>query len=461
MPPVFGPFQHRRRRHACDPVRRRAAMHAFRLTARRNSLLRPAGILPRRLPGPAARQTRRRTSTRWHARRLLGRLGDHHAFSLRKPVSFDHDRQPEFCGVGFGFVRRVEPSIGRRGNGIGGAEILQVALRAFEPGSRRARPECLDTCSFETVPEPRHQRHFGADDDKVDFLRPRECHEAVEVGSYNGHAFADLGDARIARRAVELGDEEVASPPAPRPARAPDRRSRPRAPSWECLSRFDRVADGFGISSRKHRLPISSSSHEWKPSPVPTFPNSASARSRAVALKRTRGGHVSFCAGAGRDQRPQIPFLGARLFRPQGRQGRVLNAVIWRGTAQKLEGQTAAGSGSRLHGPDFHLCRLFALPDHCRTGRAGRPRCALATRPCWRRSARSASPPKVSSRPSGKDALALSAGCDRRRDVAHRRSHSRHHASAVGTLSPPCTLVARRGAGRAGGQRNRCCYPRF
>ncbi|MDB5652991.1 MAG: hypothetical protein JWQ94_604, partial [Tardiphaga sp.] len=91
-----------------------------------------------------------------------------------------------------------------------------------------------------------------------------------------------------------------------------------------------------------------------------------------------------------------------------------------------------------------HLSRLVQVPDRHRIDRAGRGRRADGADGGAQAQARRRGPV----RRVAKTIVAVAAGSDRRGDLADRRRHSRHPASARRPLSAPGTGVAGQGAGR-------------
>src|SRR5439155_25518958 len=83
------------------------------------------------------------------------------------------------------------------------AQILHEALRAFERGRRRTRPERGDALAFERIDQPADKRRLWPDDDKIDRTLLAELDDAFGVTRGNRDALGVFGDAGIARRAVE------------------------------------------------------------------------------------------------------------------------------------------------------------------------------------------------------------------------------------------------------------------
>ena len=138
------------------------------------------------------------------------RLGDDHAFAGGKPVGLDDDRQGLRGEVGLGGARIVEAAVGGGRDGELAAQVLGEALGAFELRRRLGRAERLDPGRGQIVGDarppaaPRGRRPRS----RSRCSRQKRDDSRV-VGHIEGHAVGDLGDAGIARRAVELAEQRA------------------------------------------------------------------------------------------------------------------------------------------------------------------------------------------------------------------------------------------------------------
>ena len=83
--------------------------------------------------------------------------------------------------------------------------VLRERLRALDPRRRRARPEHGDPAWRSTSATPATSGASGPDHDEVGVERRREAEQPVAVVGAHGMALAEAGDARVARRGVQLG----------------------------------------------------------------------------------------------------------------------------------------------------------------------------------------------------------------------------------------------------------------
>jgi len=65
--------------------------------------------------------------------------------------------------------------------------------------------EYLDLGRNQVVDDAGHERHLGSYHHEADLILGAESHDGGVVGHVERHAGRDLGDPRVARRAVEPG----------------------------------------------------------------------------------------------------------------------------------------------------------------------------------------------------------------------------------------------------------------
>ena len=82
--------------------------------------------------------------------------------------------------------------------------VLRERLRPLDARARRGWAEDRDAAAAQAVREPGDERRFGTDDDEVDAKGAREREHAVAVLGQDGMAAAELRDARVARRRMQL-----------------------------------------------------------------------------------------------------------------------------------------------------------------------------------------------------------------------------------------------------------------
>jgi hypothetical protein len=152
------------------------------------------------------------------------RLGDDHALAGRQAVGLDDDRQLLRRQIGLGGARIGKAAIGAGGNGELATQVLGEALRTLELRSRLGWAKYLDPGGREVVGEACHQRRLGPYDDETDPVVGAEPDDGGVVGHIERHAAGDLGNAGIARCAIELAQQRARA--GPRPARAHGHRNR-------------------------------------------------------------------------------------------------------------------------------------------------------------------------------------------------------------------------------------------
>src|SRR5438105_1374893 len=119
-------------------------------------------------------------------------MADEDALAGREAVDLDDARRP-----GHG-----EDSRGRDTGG--GHHLLGKALRALDPGGRRARPEDGDAASAEVVRHARDERRLRPDDDEIDTELPSEREQTLGVLRPDRVAVTEPRDPGVARRGLEL-----------------------------------------------------------------------------------------------------------------------------------------------------------------------------------------------------------------------------------------------------------------
>ena len=137
----------------------------------------------------------------------LARLGHRDALAGRQAVGLDDDGDRLGFQVGERRCLVLEAAIGGGRNAELGAEILGKALGAFELGCGLRWPEHLDPRGGEIVGQAGHQRHLGPDHHKADIAIAAEADDGGVVGGIERHALGHLGDAGIAGRAIEPGQQ--------------------------------------------------------------------------------------------------------------------------------------------------------------------------------------------------------------------------------------------------------------
>ena len=219
------------------------------------------------------------------------------------------------------------------------AQILDEALGRFELRARGGRSERLDARGLEAVGEARGQRRFRAADREIDSLLLGEGDEAIEVHRIDGHAFGDLRDAGISRRAIELRHQRACGNRPGKRVLASARTDEEDVHAWlSCWSR--RVcavsSRAWRMKPRPHRAPkaifpstrVSELANRLKRAVEDAFPY-VRVRGEISGLKFNSSGHVYFDL---KDDKA------------------VLNAVMWRTTAQRLKLARSRGSKSSAPG---------------------------------------------------------------------------------------------------------------
>ncbi len=256
-----------------------------------------------------------------------GRRGDDDAFALRQSVSLDDQRMRARDGIGDGGVAIVEACEISRRNVIRAAEVFQETLGAFEQCALRARPQRLDASSFQLVPEPRDKGRLGTDDDKINGVLSCELYQAGKIHCGDGHALRHCPNARIARGTVKLRDQRTRGErPSERvlaPARAYEKHIHLELP----ISNLDCVI--FPISFRLMSEPRAN---------LPEY----SVSEIAAALKRTVEGAFPFVRVRGEISGLKFHSSGHVYFDLKDDKA-VLNAVVWRATAQNLKQKPEQG----------------------------------------------------------------------------------------------------------------------
>ena len=84
-------------------------------------------------------------------------------------------------------------------------ERLRERLARFEPSRRLARTEEESSCACKSIGDAEAQGQLGAHDCEVDLFAQGQVQRAVRIGKIHGGRPPDRCDARIARRADDLG----------------------------------------------------------------------------------------------------------------------------------------------------------------------------------------------------------------------------------------------------------------
>ena len=137
------------------------------------------------------------------------RHGDDDAFAGVQAVGLHHDRRAVLLHVGLGGLRIAKFREAGGRNLVRGAKLLGEGLGAFELRRDRLGAERLDAGLLQIVHQARDQRRFGADHHQVDLVRLAEGRDRRVVGDLEVDDLRFLGDARIARRRIELGQERA------------------------------------------------------------------------------------------------------------------------------------------------------------------------------------------------------------------------------------------------------------
>jgi hypothetical protein len=120
----------------------------------------------------------------------------------------------------------------RRGHAGGQRDLLGEALLPLEPRRCCARAGADYSRVGERIGEPRHERRLRAGHDEIDFIGARKGDQRRKIERAGGHSLRNRGDAGIARRAPELGEQRARGErPAQRVlARARSHHQNPHAP---------------------------------------------------------------------------------------------------------------------------------------------------------------------------------------------------------------------------------------
>jgi len=139
--------------------------------------------------------------------RLLHRHRHHHPLAGGQAVGLDDDGSALLADVGDRPVPIGEGGVGGGGDAVLGHQVLGEGLAPLDPRRRLARPEDLEAGGLEAVDDPQGERDLGADHGQVDLLGQGKVKQRVDLVGGDVHALGQLGDAGVARRAVERLDQ--------------------------------------------------------------------------------------------------------------------------------------------------------------------------------------------------------------------------------------------------------------
>ena len=138
----------------------------------------------------------------------LGEGGaDDHPFALGQPVRFHHHRSE---GLLQGFMRavRVVEDLERRGGDIMLVQqLLAEDLAALELGGGLAGAEDFEALGSQFIRQAHGEGVLGADHRQVNLFFPHEANNPHVVLHADLDALGVARDARIARRAIEFGEQ--------------------------------------------------------------------------------------------------------------------------------------------------------------------------------------------------------------------------------------------------------------
>jgi hypothetical protein len=123
---------------------------------------------------------------------LLLAAADEHTLASRQPVRLDDTRRPR-DGEGL-----------RRGHSGLDHQLLGEALRALDPGGGGARPEYGEPAAAQAVGDAADERRLRPDHDQIGVELTGQREQAVGVVGAHRMARPQLGNARIARRCMDL-----------------------------------------------------------------------------------------------------------------------------------------------------------------------------------------------------------------------------------------------------------------
>src|SRR5580765_6609003 len=124
-------------------------------------------------------------------------MAHEHSLAGREPVGLDDA----------GHARNGH-RLGDRNAG-GAHDVLGEALRTLDLRRGRARAEDRDTTTAQLIGDARDEGRLGADHDEAGADRPRQLEQAVSVLRANRMTLAELRNAWIARRSVNLVDRRA------------------------------------------------------------------------------------------------------------------------------------------------------------------------------------------------------------------------------------------------------------
>ncbi len=133
---------------------------------------------------------------------------DGHALSGRQAVGLDDIGRLEHLQRGARVLDPLIDAIVGRGDLVAGHEGLGEGLGGLQLGRAGSRAETGDAGRVQPIRQPGLQSHFRSDHDQADAQFPRQPRQTLcVVGLVARQALGDLGDAGIARRAVDALDQ--------------------------------------------------------------------------------------------------------------------------------------------------------------------------------------------------------------------------------------------------------------
>ncbi len=135
---------------------------------------------------------------------LLHATGDHHPFSGREAVVFEHRRQRPRSHILHRRTVVVERTVSGRRDAVAHHELLGELLARFDTGRRRRRSEDTEPPKTELVHDPGLQGHLRPDHRQVYALILCERQQSLHVGILERHILRHLRYPGIARRTIYL-----------------------------------------------------------------------------------------------------------------------------------------------------------------------------------------------------------------------------------------------------------------
>ena len=135
---------------------------------------------------------------------LVAGLRDQHPLAGGQAVGLEHHRQTHLPGRLARLGQVVDHLAGGGRDGVALHELLGEDLAAFEPRGLPAGTEHLEPPAGELVRQTEGQRQLRADHGEVDLQIRGKARQVLDLVDRFRHQVGDLGDARVARGAVEL-----------------------------------------------------------------------------------------------------------------------------------------------------------------------------------------------------------------------------------------------------------------